>query len=102
MLTTTYQTILAQQVPTSKIVTLIGGAIVVLIVAGLLLMALRRRLLAQHQEGESLDMETLQRQHREGVISDDEFKTLRRVILGLPAEGEPPKEAASGNGPENG
>ncbi len=79
-------TLLSQQVPTGKLIGLIGGAIVVLIVLGVAVMALRRRLLAEGEAGGGLDMETLQRQHRAGEISEEEFKTLRRAILGLPAE----------------
>jgi hypothetical protein len=31
-------------------------------------------------------MESLQRQHRAGRISDEEFRILRRALLGLPPE----------------
>ena len=79
-------TLLSQQVPTGKLIGLIGGAIVVLIVLGAVVMGLRRRLLGGEETGGGLDMETLQRQHRAGEISEEEFKTLRRAILGLPAE----------------
>ena len=49
--------------------------------------ALSRQLEQTWEEaGGVLDMETLQRQHRAGEISEEEFKSLRRAILGLPAE----------------
>ncbi len=81
--------LLAQRdIPTGRIVLSIGGAIVGLIVLGLVLLAVRRRLLSGDDPARAtLDMETLQRQKREGTISEEEFRSLRRALLGLPREG---------------
>jgi hypothetical protein len=79
---------LAQAAPTGRVILLIGLAIAALLVFGLLALALRRRLFAgaDAEPGEAFDMDTLQRQHKAGLISDEEFRTLRRALLGLPPE----------------
>lgn len=83
--------LLAQRdIPTGRLIVSLGGAIVGLIVLGLVLLAVRRRLLAGDDPARApLDMESLQRQKREGVISEDEFRSLRRALLGLPPEDVP-------------
>lgn len=78
---------IAQQVPTGPIILRIGAVIVALIVLGVAVLAIRRRLLAADDPAAApLDMETLQRQKREGAITEEEFRSLRRAILGLPPE----------------
>ena len=82
-------TLLAQagDIPAGQIILRLGAAIVALIVLGLVVMALRRHLLGGDEPaGAALDMETLQRQKKEGVISEEEFRSLRRALLGLPVE----------------
>jgi len=81
--------LLAQQrdIPTGEIILRLGGAIVALIVLGLVVMALRRRLLGGNDPADAaLDMDTLHRQKKDGIISEAEFRSLRRALLGLPAE----------------
>ncbi len=78
---------LAQEIPTGSLILRIGGVIVALIVLGVALLMIRRRLLAADDPAAApLDMETLQRQKREGTITEEEFRSLRRAILGLPPE----------------
>jgi len=94
---------LAQQsAPTVRIALLIGAAIVVLILFGLAIKKLRASLLGggTSAPGETLDLGELQRQRDAGEISEEEFQSLRRAILGLP-----PREAdvgdGAGQGPNN-
>jgi len=98
-------TALAQQnAPTARIAVLIGAAIVVLILFGLAIKRLRSSLLGggPSAPGETLDLGELQRQRDAGEISEEEFQSLRRAILGLP-----PREAGgdvsdgAGQGPNN-
>ena len=84
-------TLLAQaENPTGRAVVMIGIAIALLIVLGFAVTHLRRVFLQPEPPSGGLDMETIQRRHRAGEISEAEFKALRRAILGLPAEGTGP------------
>jgi len=91
---------LAQAVSSGRLILLIGVAIAALIVFGLLALSLRRRLLATEdpERGEAFDLETLQRQRRAGQITEEEFRTLRRALLGLPPE--PAERGGDGEEPE--
>lgn len=93
-------TFLAQDIPTGAIMLRIGGVIVALIVLGVAVLSVRRRLLGggPADSGAALDMETLQRQHREGAISEEEFRTLRRALLGLASEDVPAKPDRDASG----
>ncbi len=89
-------TVMAQAAPTGRIILLIGLAIVAVILFGLIALTLRRRLFGDAvEQGEAFDMESLQRQRRAGLISEEEFRSLRRALLGLPPENPPPGEPSS-------
>lgn len=77
---------LAQSLPAGRLVLLIGLAIVALLAAGVAVVQLRRRLFGSHTADSGFDLETLQRQLRAGEITEAEFRTLRRALLGLPPE----------------
>jgi len=87
--------------PTVRIAMLIGIAIVALIVFGLVIKKLRASLLGggAPAPGESLDIGELQRQRDAGQISEEEFQSLRRAILGLPPKPAPTSSPSSRSDP---
>lgn len=95
---------LAQQSATTvRLALLIGAAIVVLVLFGLAIKRLRSSLLGggTGAPGETLDLGELQRQRDAGEISEEEFQSLRRAILGLPPRdpGEGPNNSPGGPTP---
>jgi len=66
--------------------------IAVLAVLGIGARVFRRIMLTPAEPAATLDMETLSADHRAGRITDEEFRSLRRVVLGLgPAAEDPPE-----------
>jgi hypothetical protein len=80
---------------------IIAGAVfvIVLVILGLIVIPwVRRRYVASDSDGlagTALDIESLERSRREGLITDEEFRQLRRVALGLDMTPAKPDNSAS-------
>ena len=70
---------------------------------GFVLLVLRRKYHPQYatdKDAAGFSMDRLDRLHREGGISDEEFRHLRRVALGLDIPAAPVDNGSSSSGPE--
>lgn len=82
---------------TTRAVFLIGVTIVVLAAVGIGARLFRRIMLTPAEPAATLDLERLTREHRAGRITDEEFRSLRRAVLGLgPLEEDPQPQDPDG------
>lgn len=74
-----------------------GGVFILLtLLLGLLIIPwIRRRYRWDDEPGPALDIESLERSLREGLITDEEFRRLRRIALGLDIKPANPDNSAS-------